>query len=61
MANAVVEHIEASGPQEVVAAEQRLREQARRVAAPMQAEHNRREQQRVADQVDEPGPRDDPR
>jgi hypothetical protein len=51
MAAAVAEHAQVTDPAEVPAAEQRLKEQARRVAAPMQAEALRAEHQRAADQM----------
>ena len=54
MATAVAEHAEATDPQDVVAAEERLRAQARQVAAPLNAEAQRREDQRAADQVGQP-------
>ena len=54
MAAAVVEHAEATGPHEVAAAEERLRAQARQVAAPLNAEAHRREHQRAADQIGRP-------
>lgn len=55
MAAAVVEHAEAIDPADVVVAEQRLKAQARQVAAPMQAEANRAEHQRAADQLADGG------
>jgi len=51
MAAAVAEHAEATDPQDVIAAEQRLKAQARQVAAPMQADALRAEHQRAADQM----------
>jgi hypothetical protein len=54
MTAAVIEHAEATDPQEVVAAEQRLRAQARQTAAPMQAEALRVEHQRAAEQMARP-------
>ncbi|MDX6689479.1 MAG: hypothetical protein QOG15_936 [Solirubrobacteraceae bacterium] len=51
MTAAVVEHAEATDPHDVVVAEQRMRAEARRVAAPMQAEAQRVEDQRAADAV----------
>jgi hypothetical protein len=49
MTAAVVEHAQVTDPAEVPAAEQRLRAQAQQVAAPLQAEADRVEQQRAAD------------
>lgn len=60
MATAVAEHAEATDPQDVVAAEERLRAQARQVAAPLNAEAQRREHQRAADQVGTPADPVDP-
>lgn len=51
MQAAVVEHMRTTDPQEIPAAEQRLREEARRVAAPLQAEAARVEQQRAAERT----------
>jgi hypothetical protein len=54
MAAAVAEHAQATDPQDVVVAEQRLRARSREVAAGLEAEAQRSEQQRASDQV-EPG------
>jgi hypothetical protein len=51
MATAVVEHAQAIEPAEVVVAEQRLKAQARQVAAGMQADANHTEHRRAADQL----------
>ena len=51
MARAVEEKMAASGPAEVVVAEQRLQAQARQVAAGLNAESHRVEHQRAVDQV----------
>ncbi len=51
MAAAVAEHAQAMDPQDVVVAEQRLRAQARQVAAGLQTEAHRSEHQRASDQV----------
>jgi hypothetical protein len=55
MAAAVVEHAQVTDPADVPAAEQRLKAQARQVAAPLQAEANRAEHQRAADQLADGG------
>lgn len=49
MTAAVVDHAQVTDPAEVPAAERRLRAQAQQVAAPLQAEAARAEQQRAAD------------
>ncbi len=52
MATAVAEHAQATDPQDVVMAEQRLRAQARQVAAGLQADEARRlEHERGSDDV----------
>ena len=51
MAEVVVDHANATGDQEVIAAEQRMQAQARNVAASMQAEASRTEHQRAAEQM----------
>jgi len=51
MASAVAEHAQAMDPQDVVAAEQRMRAQARQVAAGLHADAHRSEHQRAADQA----------
>jgi hypothetical protein len=56
MAAAVVEHAQAMEPAEVVVAEQRLKAQARQVAAGMQADANHTEHQRAADRLADPDP-----
>jgi hypothetical protein len=56
MAAAVVEHAQAIEPAEVVVAEQRLKAQARQVAAGMQADANQTEHQRAADRLADPDP-----
>lgn len=61
MAAAVAEHAEATDPQDVIAAEQRLKAQARQVAAPMQADALRAEHQRAADQMANGASAADPR
>jgi hypothetical protein len=55
MAAAVAEHARATDPEDVLVAEQRLRERARQVAAPLKAEATRTERQRAADQSADPG------
>jgi hypothetical protein len=49
MTAAVVEHARVTDPDEVRAAEKRLRAHAQQIAAPLQAEANHIEQQRAAD------------
>jgi hypothetical protein len=49
MTAAVVEHARVTDPDEVRAAEQRLRAHAQQIAAPLQAQANHVEQQRAAD------------
>jgi len=51
MATAVAEHAQATDPQDVVAAEQRMRAQAHHVAAELHTEAQRSEHQRASDQV----------
>jgi len=51
MTAAVVDHIEAKGPHEIVVTEERMRAEARRIADGLNAESHRAEHQRAQQQV----------